>query len=88
MTENNTPKEVEGASRPEIYTLDAKELENVAKALRKLNEVSDSAYLDTPDKILIRSFDDWQAIGYVVHIDEGWFFEAITVTERETLGKP
>ncbi|UDL16859.1 hypothetical protein SEA_ATUIN_196 [Arthrobacter phage Atuin] len=88
MTENNTPEETGSVERPEIYTLEAKELENIAKTLKRLNELSDGAYLDTPDRILIRSFDDWEPIGYAVQIDEGWFFEAITVSERETIGKP
>jgi hypothetical protein len=86
MTENNTPAETGGVERPALYTLSPEDLIAVSRTLNKLNELQKDNFLDLPEKIVVRSYDDWLAIGFVVSIDDGWFFEAITEDERETIG--
>jgi hypothetical protein len=72
----------------EIYTLSPEDLTRVANTLAKLNELQKDVFLDIPDRMVIRSFEEWMMpIGYVVSIDDGWYFEAITVKEQERIGK-
>jgi hypothetical protein len=71
----------------EIYTLSPEDLLHVANTLTKLNDLQKDVMLDLPSRIVVRSYEEWAAIGYVIHIDDGWFFEAITVKEQEKIGR-
>lgn len=87
MTENNTPKESGGVTRPELYTLCEGDLTHAAQVLRTLNDLQKNTYVDFPERLLIRNKTDWMPIGYAV-LEDDWYFEAITADERETIGKP
>ena len=72
----------------EIYTLGPEDLIHVSRTLNKLNELQKDVFLDMPDRMVVRSFEEYMVpIGYVVSIDDGWYFEAITVKEQERIGK-